>query len=145
MNRSCGVVVGGLRFENGLLFGGFSFFFHLLASMTHSLFQTRRTKLFFTVGTGRQTPGTDRFFAAVTNRRTVVAGGEAAVTESDALPAERAIATTTGIDVVVVDAGIALATGRAVPAVKFDERRTFAVGVQHAVDDLKQVGETPLG
>lgn len=141
MNRSCGVVVGELR----LPFGFLVFFSRRLASMTKSFFKTRGTKLFFTVATSRQTPRTDRFFATEAVRRAVVASGGAAVTEPDALSAEPAIATAAGIDVVFLDAGIAFATGGAVPAVEFDVGRPRAVGVQDPVHDLKQIGQAPFG
>ena len=74
-----------------------------------------------------------------------MAGRRAAIADPNALSTERTVTTPARIEVVFVEALVAFTARRAVPAVEFDVGRAFAVAVQHAIDELKEIGQAPFG
>ena len=74
----------------------------------------------------------------------MTSGAFAVLTDPRAVDAERVVAIATATEEILVEPLVAIGAGGAEPTVQFHEGRAFAVGMQHPVEELKQVAQATI-
>ena len=75
----------------------------------------------------------------------MTSGTVAVLTDPRAVGAEGVVAAATATERILVQRLVAIRAGGAEPAIQFHEGRAFAVGMQHPVEELKQIAQPTVG